>query len=60
MKAEKQYQEAARFMSSLKMTFADIRSLTEGYEKDFIISRAKELKIPFIDEYINFIKNNKK
>lgn len=56
---EKNYKEAEYFIHSLKLTFADIRDLDED-EIDYIIKRAKELAIPNVREYIEYIKNNKK
>lgn len=55
----KEFNEAAEFMRSLKMTYAEIRTLKNDTELEFILSRAKELRIPNIKEYISFVKNNK-
>lgn len=59
MKINKEYEEAAQFLSSLRLAYGEVRQLQRA-EIDFILDRAKELSIPNVKEYIEYIKNNKK
>ncbi len=59
MKINNEYKEAAQFLSSLRLAYGEVRQLQRG-EIDFILERAKELAIPNVREYIEYIKNNKK
>lgn len=56
MKINKEYKEAAQFLSSLRLAYSEVRLLQNG-EIDFILERAKELSIPNVKEYIEHIKN---
>lgn len=59
MKINEEYKEAAQFLSSLRLAYGEVRQLQRA-EIDFILDRAKELSIPNVKEYIEYIKNNKK
>ncbi|MGL5856208.1 MAG: hypothetical protein ACRCYA_13335 [Cetobacterium sp.] len=52
MKINKEYKEAAQFLSSLRLAYGEVRQLQKA-EIDFILDRAKELSIPNVKEYID-------
>lgn len=59
MKIQKEYEEADKFLTCLRLSYVEVRLLHPG-EIDFILERAKELHIPNVKEYIEHIKVNKK
>lgn len=58
-KISPKFNEAINFLNSLRLPDTEIRKLYSE-ETNFIVERANELKIPYVKEYIDFIKNNKK
>ncbi|MGL5595882.1 MAG: hypothetical protein ACRDDH_18255 [Cetobacterium sp.] len=59
MKIQKEYEEAEKFISSLRLAHVEVRKLEKG-ELEFIYERARELHIPNVKEYVEYIKANKK
>ncbi|MGL5580506.1 MAG: hypothetical protein ACRDCE_06025 [Cetobacterium sp.] len=59
MKLKKEYEEAEKFISSLRLAHVEVRKLEKG-ELKFVYERASELRIPNMKEYIEYVKNNKK
>lgn len=53
--AEDKFQDAKHFIESLSLKDEDVRKILNAndWEKDFILQRAKELFIPFFEEFIN-------
>ncbi|MGL4865586.1 MAG: hypothetical protein ACRC4T_21020 [Cetobacterium sp.] len=59
MKLQPEWKDAAYFITSMRLAYYEVRMLEKG-EIEFILERAKELKINNVKEYIDFIKNNKR
>ncbi len=53
--AKDKFQDARHFIESLSLKDEDVRKILNAndWEKDFILQRAKELFIPFFEEFIN-------
>ncbi|MGL5428692.1 MAG: hypothetical protein ACRDAS_12355 [Cetobacterium sp.] len=58
MLQNKQYKEAELFIRSLRLAHYEVRMLKK-FEIDFILDRAKELRIPNVENFIKLIKNKK-